>query len=229
MRIILLLLSASTLYASTLLTSIKGSVTLKKEGSPYIVETNLYNNKLDTLTVESGVIITFKNYTKLFLRGHVRFLGLKNDKIVLHSENPNANWVGLHIHGSPSPIVMKNVVIMNSFKNSFLNSSGTINEMQFINNHYGLWIENTHNFKINRSEFTQNRYGITVANGSVSVDNSRIEHNAFGTYLELDGTMSLNNTPNQHNKIVNSLNMNSSPVTNKKVAKSIWKSIEATF
>ncbi len=226
---LVLLLFVTQVTAATMLSEIKGNVTLTKTGSPYIVEKNLINTKSDTLTIEKGVVVKFRNYTKLFLRGHIRFLGSKREKIVLHSERPNTNWVGLYIHGSPSPIIMKNVVIMNSFKNSILNSEGKVSNLQCINNHYGLWIENTQNFTITQSQFSQNRYGLTVANANISVISSTIEENAFGTYMELNGAVTFKNTKILKNKMINSLDMNESPITNKRIAKSIWKSIEATF
>ncbi|MGL1901837.1 MAG: hypothetical protein OCC49_06860 [Fibrobacterales bacterium] len=222
-------LLVTTLNANTILTSLKGSVYLHQGDSPYIIDENLFNNTEDTLTIEGGVVLKFRNYTKLLLRGHIRFLGTPQKNIVFHAENPSNHWVGLHINGSQSPIVMNYVVIMNGFKNSFLNVHGTLKESQFINNHYGVWIENSKDVHISGGSFTENRYGITVANGEVSVKGATIENNAFGTYLEMDGVLKLTQSVNKNNRIMNAINMSQKPITEKKIAKSIWKSIETTF
>ncbi|MGL1937170.1 MAG: hypothetical protein OCD01_19235 [Fibrobacterales bacterium] len=228
-KLLSIMLLVTSINANTILTSLKGSVHLHQGDSPYIIDENLFNNSEDTLTIEGGVVLKFRNYTKLLLKGHIRFLGTSQKNIVFHAENPSNHWVGLHIHGSPSPIVMNYVVIMNGFKNSFLNIQGVLKENQFINNHYGVWIENSSNVRISGGSFTENRYGITVANSEVSIKGATIENNAFGTYLEMGGILNLTQSVNKNNRIMNSINMSQKPVTDKKIAKSIWKSIETTF
>lgn len=207
-----------------------GKVTLVEADSPYLLEQGVVFSANDTLMVEPGVTVLMGEYAKLMLRGSVKISGTDEKPVVFRSADSSESWNGLHFVSSSRPFEVKNLVVENAFRNTVFRSKGIFESVQFINNYYGLWIDDVPEVFLARCEFTRNRFALSVRVGQVMSAEAKISNNVYGLYLEaggkFDGDKSLIN--NNLEADVRS-EVEEMAGKGKRVNRSIWHRIETAF
>ena len=59
--------------------------------------------------------------------------------------------------------------------------------MHFVNNYYGLWIDDVTEVFLSRCDFVRNRFALSVRAGKVLAADTKISGNVYGLYLEAGG------------------------------------------
>ena len=207
-----------------------GVVRLTEKDSPYILEQSVVVPDSDTLVVEPGVTVLMGEYAKLTLRGPVRILGTEAKPIVFKNADSSGNWNGIHFVSSNRPFEVKNLVVENAFRNTVFRSRGIFENVHFVNNYYGLWIDDVPEVFLSRCDFVRNRFALSVRAGKVLAADTKISGNVSGLYLEAGGDykgdMSLikDNREADVRKEADELSR-----SGKRVNRSIWQAIETGF
>lgn len=164
-----------------------GMVRLEAKNSPYILEQGMVLSANDTFEVEPGVTVFMGEYAKLMLRGPVRIAGTPENPIRFCSVDSSETWNGIHFVSSGKPFEVKNLVVENAFRNTVFRSRGIFESVKFINNFYGLWLDEVSELFLIRCEFVRNRYALSVRAGKVIATETGITNNVYGLYLEAGG------------------------------------------
>jgi len=164
-----------------------GKVTLLEADSPYLLEQGVVISASDTLVAEPGVTVLMGEYAKLMLRGTVKIAGTDAKPVVFRSADSSESWNGLHFVSANRPFEVKNLVVENAFRNTVFRSKGIFENVQFINNYYGLWIDDVPEVFLSRCEFTRNRFALSIRAGQVMSAETKISNNVYGLYLEAGG------------------------------------------
>ena len=205
-------------------------VKLVEADSPYIREQGMVFSAADTLVVEPGVTVLMGEYAKLMLRGAVKIIGDQAKPVVFRSADSTGSWNGLHFVSSSRPFEIKNLVVQNAFRNTVFRSKGIFENVKFVNNYYGLWVDDVPEIFLSRCEFVRNRFALSVRAGHVLAADTKISNNVYGLYLEaggkFDGDQSLikNNLEADVRKEFEDL-----AKSGKRVTRNIWQRIETGF
>ena len=164
-----------------------GMVRLEAKNSPYILEQGMVLSASDTFEVEPGVTVFMGEYAKLMLRGPVRIAGTSENLVRFCSVDTNETWNGIHFVSSGKPFEVKHLVIENAFRNTVFRSRGIFESVQFVNNFYGLWLDEVSELFLVRCKFLRNRYALSVRAGKVLASETEITSNVYGLYQEAGG------------------------------------------
>ena len=229
---ILTVLAASALFASGMPFPVaeNGKVLLKEKDSPYVLEQGVVVGENDSLIIEPGVTVLMGEFAKLMIQGTIKIVGTNEKPVVFSGADSVANWNGFHIMSSARPFEIKNLTVENAFRNTIFRSSGTLENVNFFNNYYGLWVDESPDVTLARCTFAHNRYAISVRAGRVVSNGTSVSENVYGLYLEsggkLDGDTDLirNNQESDIRSEATDLKL-----SKKRVRRNVWHNIESRF
>ena len=205
-------------------------VFLQEKDSPYVLEQSVVVGATDTLVIEPGVTVLMGEFAKLMIQGSVKIAGTNDKPVVFSGADSVANWNGFHIMSSAQPFEIKNLTVENAFRNTIFRSSGTLENVNFFNNYYGLWVDESPNVTLARCTFAHNRYALSVRAGSVVLNGTSISENVYGLYLEtagkLDGDTDLIRNNQESDIRSEAADLKTSK---KRVRRNVWHNIEARF
>ena len=205
-------------------------VFLQEKDSPYVLEQSVVVGATDTLVVEPGVTVLMGEFAKLMIQGSVKIAGTNDKPVVFSGADSVANWNGFHIMSSAQPFEIKNLTVENAFRNTIFRSSGTLENVNFFNNYYGLWVDESPNVTLTRCTFAHNRYALSVRAGRVVSNGTSISENVYGLYLEtegkLDGDTDLIRNNQESDIRSEAVDLKTSK---KRVRRNVWHNIEARF
>jgi len=205
-------------------------VLLSTVASPYLLETSFVLGTEDTLEIEPGVEVFFSGYAKLYLRGTVHINGTVQKPVAFLNADSSESWNGLYFSTGDNYFEVKNLRVENSFRNTVIRSQGIFENVKFVNNYYGLWVENSPRFDLVGCDFKRNRFALSVGVGSVRFRNTKIHENVFGLYL-YKGTSFDGDVKSVTNNLEADIRKESDELAGKghKVSKSVWQRIESGF
>lgn len=208
----------------------KGKVSLKVKDSPYILEQGVVLSNTDTLDVEAGVTVLMGEYAKLMLRGPVMISGTESSPVVFRSADSSESWNGLHFVSSSKPFEVKNLVVENAFRNTVFRTRGTFENVHFVNNYYGLWVDESPEVFLLKCEFVRNRFALSVRGGKVLSADTKISGNVYGLYLEAGGAFDGDKSLIKDNLEADTRNESDElSGAGKRVSRSVWQRIETGF
>lgn len=207
-----------------------GKVSLKVKDSPYILEQGVVLSNTDTLDVEAGVTVLMGEYAKLMLRGPVMISGTESSPVVFRSADSSESWNGLHFVSSSKPFEVKNLVVENAFRNTVFRTRGTFENVHFVNNYYGLWVDESPEVFLLKCEFVRNRFALSVRGGKVLSADTKISGNVYGLYLEAGGSFDGDKSLIKDNLEADTRNESDElSGAGKRVSRSVWQRIETGF
>ena len=207
-----------------------GKVFLQEKDSPYVLEQGVVVAPNDTFVVEPGVTVLMGEFAKLMLQGTVQIMGSSEKPVVFSGADSVMNWNGFHVMSSARPFVIKNLVVENAFRNTIFRSNGTLENVRFFNNYYGLWVDESPDVTLSHCTFAHNRYALSVRAGRVVLNGTSVSENVYGLYLEtagkIDGDTDLvrNNQESDIRSEASDMKM-----TKKRVRRNVWHNIESFF
>lgn len=205
-------------------------VFLQEKDSPYVLEQSVVVGATDTLVIEPGVTVLMGEFAKLMIQGSVKIAGTNDKPVVFSGADSVANWNGFHIMSSAQPFEIKNLTVENAFRNTIFRSSGTLENVNFFNNYYGLWVDESHNVTLARCTFAHNRYALSVRAGRVVSNGTSISENVYGLYLETEGKLDGDTDLIRNNQESDIRSEAADLKTSKKrVRRNVWHNIEARF
>lgn len=205
-------------------------VFLQEKDSPYVLEQSVVVGATDTLVIEPGVTILMGEFAKLMIQGSVKIAGTNDKPVVFSGADSVANWNGFHIMSSAQPFEIKNLTVENAFRNTIFRSSGTLENVNFFNNYYGLWVDESPNVTLARCTFAHNRYALSVRAGRVVSNGTSISENVYGLYLETAGKLDGDSDLIRNNQESDIRSEAADLKTSKKrVRRNVWHNIEARF
>ena len=119
--------------------------------------------------------------------GPVKIVGTSDKPVVFCGLDSVVNWNGFHIMSSAVPFEIKNLVVENAFRNTVFRSRGSFENVRFLNNYYGLWVDESPDVSLVRCLMSHNRYALSVRAGRVVSTETNISENVYGLYLETEG------------------------------------------
>lgn len=205
-------------------------VFLQEKDSPYVLEQSVVVGATDTLVIEPGVTVLMGEFAKLMIQGSVKIAGTNDKPVVFSGADSVANWNGFHIMSSAQPFEIKNLTVENAFRNTIFRSSGTLENVNFFNNYYGLWVDESPNVTLARCTFAHNRYALSVRAGRVVSNGTGISENVYGLYLETEGKLDGDTDLIRNNQESDIRSEAADLKTSKKrVRRNVWHNIEARF
>lgn len=205
-------------------------VFLQEKDSPYVLEQSVVVGATDTLVIEPGVTVLMGEFAKLMIQGSVKIAGTNDKPVVFSGADSVANWNGFHIMSSAQPFEIKNLTVENAFRNTIFRSSGTLENVNFFNNYYGLWVDESPNVTLARCTFAHNRYALSVRAGRVVSNGTSISENVYGLYLETEGKLDGDTDLIRNNQESDIRSEAADLKTSKKrVRRNVWHNIEARF
>lgn len=205
-------------------------VFLQEKDSPYVLEQSVVVGAKDTLVIEPGVTVLMGEFAKLMIQGSVKIAGTNDKPVIFSGADSVANWNGFHIMSSAGPFEIKNLTVENAFRNTIFRSSGILENVNFFNNYYGLWVDESPNVTLARCTFAHNRYALSVRAGRVVSNGTSISENVYGLYLETAGTLDGDTDLIRNNQESDIRSEAADLKTSKKrVRRNVWHNIEARF
>lgn len=205
-------------------------VFLQEKDSPYVLEQSVVVGATDTLVIEPGVTVLMGEFAKLMIQGSVKIAGTNDKPVVFSGADSVANWNGFHIMSSAGAFEIKNLTVENAFRNTIFRSSGTLENVNFFNNYYGLWVDESPNVTLARCTFAHNRYALSVRAGRVVSNGTSISENVYGLYLETEGKLDGDTDMIRNNQESDIRSEAADLKTSKKrVRRNVWHNIEARF
>ena len=205
-------------------------VFLQEKDSPYVLEQSVVVGAKDTLVIEPGVTVLMGEFAKLMIQGSVKIAGTNDKPVIFSGADSVANWNGFHIMSSAGPFEIKNLTVENAFRNTIFRSSGTLENVNFFNNYYGLWVDERPNVTLARCTFAHNRYALSVRAGRVVSNGTSISENVYGLYLETEGKLDGDTDLIRNNQESDIRSEAADLKTSKKrVRRNVWHNIEARF
>ena len=205
-------------------------VFLQEKDSPYVLEQSVVVGATDTLVIEPGVTVLMGEFAKLMIQGSVKIAGTNDKPVVFSGADSVANWNGFHIMSSAGAFEIKNLTVENAFRNTIFRSSGTRENVNFFNNYYGLWVDESPNVTLARCTFAHNRYALSVRAGRVVSNGTSISENVYGLYLETEGKLDGDTDLIRNNQESDIRSEAADLKTSKKrVRRNVWHNIEARF
>jgi hypothetical protein len=208
----------------------KGVVRLLTKDSPYILEQGVMFSSTDTFLVEPGVTVLMGEYAKIMLRGPVRIQGTPEKPITFRSADSSESWNGIHFVSSSKPFEVRNLVVENAFRNTVFRTDGIFDKVKFVNNYYGLWVDEVSQMYLTDCEFSRNRFALSLRAANVTANNTTVANNVYGLYLEAEakynGDMAL-----VTNNLEADVRNESQELVDKgrRVSRNIWHRVEARF
>jgi hypothetical protein len=207
-----------------------GKVLLQAKDSPYVLEQGVVVGAADTLVIEPGVTVLMGEFAKLMIQGSVKIAGTNDKPVIFSGADSVANWNGFHIMSSAGPFEIKNLTVENAFRNTIFRSSGTLENVIFFNNYYGLWVDESPNVTLFHCTFAHNRYALSVRAGRVVSNGTSVSENVYGLYLETDGKLDGDTDLIRNNQESDIRSEAADLKTSKKrVRRNVWHNIEARF
>ena len=229
---ILTVLAASALFASGMPFPVaeNGKVLLKEKDSPYVLEQGGVVGEKDSLVIEPGVTVLMGEFAKLMIQGTIKIVGTNEKPVVFSGADSVANWNGFHIMSSARPFEIKNLTVENAFRNTIFRSSGTLENVSFFNNYYGLWVDESPDVTLARCTFAHNRYAISVRAGRVVSNGTSVSENVYGLYLESGGKLD-GDTDLIRNNLEYDIRSEAADLklSKKRVRRNVWHNIESRF
>ena len=205
-------------------------VFLQEKDSPYVLEQSVVVGATDTLVIEPGVTVLMGEFAKLMIQGSVKIAGTNDKPVIFSGADSVANWNGFHIMSSAGPFEIKNLTVENAFRNTIFRSSGTLENVNFFNNYYGLWVDESPNVTLSHCTFAHNRYALSVRAGRVISNGTSVSENVYGLYLETDGKLDGDTDLIRNNQESDIRSEAADLKTSKKrVRRNVWHNIEARF
>ena len=205
-------------------------VFLQEKDSPYVLEQSVVVGATDTLVIEPGVTVLMGEFAKLMIQGSVKIAGTNDKPVVFSGADSVANWNGFHIMSSAGAFEIKNLTVENAFRNTIFRSSGTLENVNFFNNYYGLWVDESPNVTLARCTFAHNRYALSVRAGRVVSNGTSVSENVYGLYLETEGKLDGDTDLIRNNQESDIRSEAADLKTSKKrVRRNVWHNIEARF
>jgi hypothetical protein len=207
-----------------------GKLSLHEKDSPYILEQGVVLSSTDTFAVEPGVTVLMGEYAKIMLRGPVEILGSESKPVVFRSADSSESWNGLHFVSGANPFEVKNLVVENAFRNSVFRTRGVFENVKFVNNYYGLWVDDVPELVLSRCEFSRNRFALSVRGSKVHSLDSKIFNNVYGLFLEAGGDFQGDLALVKGN-LESDVRRESEELagSRKRVSRSVWQRIETGF
>jgi hypothetical protein len=207
-----------------------GKVKLVVADSPYLLEQGAVFSAKDTLEIEPGVTVLMGEYAKLMFRGAVKIIGTEAAPVVFRSADSVKSWNGVHFVSANRPFEIKNLIIENAFRNTVFRSKGIFENVKFVNNYYGLWIDDVPEVFLAHCEFIRNRYALSVRAGQVMSTETVISNNVYGLYLEAGGDYNGDKSLVKGN-LESDVRKESDELagSGKRVSRSVWHRIETGF
>ena len=207
-----------------------GKVKLVVADSPYLLEQGAVFSAKDTLEIEPGVTVLMGEYAKLMFRGAVKIIGTEAAPVVFRSADSVKSWNGVHFVSANRPFEIKNLIIENAFRNTVSRSKGIFENVKFVNNYYGLWIDDVPEVFLAHCEFVRNRYALSVRAGQVMSTETVISNNVYGLYLEPGGKFDGDKGLIKDNLEADVRNEAEELASQgKRVNRNIWQRIETAF
>lgn len=207
-----------------------GKVQLVEADSPYILEQGMVFSATDSLVIEPGVTVLMGEYAKLMVRGYVKIVGSEAKPVVFRSADSSGSWNGVHFVSSNRPFEVKHLVVENAFRNTIFRSKGIFENVRFVNNYYGLWVDDVPEVFLSRCEFSRNRFALSVRAGQVLAAETKISNNVYGLYLEAGGKFNGDQGLIKNNLEADVRKESDDMVKNgKRVSRNIWQRIETSF
>ena len=207
-----------------------GKVLLQAKDSPYVLEQGVVVGAADTLVIEPGVTVLMGEFAKLMIQGSVKIAGTNDKPVIFSGADSVANWNGFHIMSSAGPFEIKNLTVENAFRNTIFRSSGTLENVNFFNNYYGLWVDESPNVTLSHCTFAHNRYALSVRAGRVISNGTSVSENVYGLYFETDGKLDGDTDLIRNNQESDIRSEAADLKTSKKrVRRNVWHNIEARF
>ena len=205
-------------------------VKLVAADSPYLLEQGAVFSARDTLEIKPGVTVLMGEYAKLMFRGPVKIIGTEASPIVFKSADSLKSWNGLHFVSANKPFEIKNLIVENAFRNTVFRSKGIFESVKFVNNYYGLWIDDVPEVFLARCEFLRNRFALSVRAGQVVSAETKISNNVYGLYLEAGGRFEGDRDMIKNNLEADVRNeAEEMAAQGKRVNRNIWHRIETSF
>jgi hypothetical protein len=149
---------------------------------------------------------------------------------VFKSADSSESWNGLHIISGSGSFEIKNLLVENAFRNSVFRTRGVFENVRFVNNYYGLWVDDVPELLLSHCEFNRNRFALSVRGGKVTSMETKISNNVYGLFLEaggnFQGDMALIKGNLESDVRKESEEMAGS---RKRVSRSVWQRIETGF
>lgn len=207
-----------------------GKVKLVVADSPYLLEQGAVFSAKDTLEIEPGVTVLMGEYAKLMFRGSVKIIGTDAAPVVFKSADSVKSWNGVHFVSANRPFEIKNLIIENAFRNTVFRSKGIFENVKFVNNYYGLWVDDVPEVFLARCDFVRNRFALSVRAGKVISADSKITENVYGLYLEAGGNYNGDLSAIKGN-LESDVRKESDELAGagKRVSRSVWQRIETGF
>ena len=207
-----------------------GMVHLTETDSPYILEQGVVVSASDTLRIDPGVTVLMGQYAKLTLRGSVHLVGSEAKPIVFRSADSSESWNGVHFFSTNRPFEVKNLVVENAFRTTVFRSRGIFENVRFVNNYYGLWVDDVPEVFLARCDFVRNRFALSVRAGKVISADTKISGNVYGLYMEAGGVYNGDLSAIKGN-LESDVRKESDEMAGagKRVSRSVWHRIETGF
>ena len=207
-----------------------GVIHLTEQGSPYILEHGVVVTATDTMLVDPGVTVLMGEYAKLTLRGSIHVVGTEAKPVVFRSADSTGSWNGVHFVSTSRPFEVKNFVVKNAFRNTVFRSRGIFENVRFVNNYYGLWVDDVPEVFLARCDFVRNRFALSVRAGKVISADTKISENVYGLYLEAGGNYKGDLSAIKDN-LESDVRKESEEMAGagKRVSRSVWQRIETGF
>lgn len=207
-----------------------GKVHLKEQDSPYILEQGVVLTSSDTLVADAGVTVLMGEYAKLMLRGPVSIAGTESKPVTFRSADSSESWNGVHFISGSKPFEVKYLQVENAFRNTVFRSRGIFENVKFVNNYYGLWVDDSPEVFLSRCSFSRNRFALSVRAGKVLAAETKIANNVYGLYLEAGGVFDGDKGLIKNN-LETDVRKESEELAGqgKRVSRSVWQRIETGF
>ena len=117
-----------------------------------------------------------------------------------------------------------------SFRNSVFRTRGVFENVRFVNNYYGLWVDDVPELVLSHCDFNRNRFALSVRGGKVISLDSKIYNNVYGLFLEAGGDFQGDLALIKGN-LESDVRKESEELagSRKRVSRSVWQRIETGF
>ena len=121
-------------------------------------------------------------------------------------------------------------MVENAFRNSVFRTRGVVENVKFVNNYYGLWVDDVPELVLSRCEFSRNRFALSVRGSKVHSLDSKIFNNVYGLFLEAGGDFQGDLALVKGN-LESDVRRESEELvgSRKRVSRSVWQRIETEF
>jgi hypothetical protein len=197
--------SAQAIDSTPAFTPLSGALPslIKADSSPYVVETDIFVSPGTSVTIDSGVVLLFNNFTGLHVQGTLYAKGTKDKPIVFTSKNDS--YYNPYATINAAPYDWNGIDIYENAIGSFFENC----TVQF--SVYGIRSQTEH-FKISSSRFLQNgKTNISIKENVLNVEDTPFSYTASvsgstsAAPATPDITVPSTSPKKQHNEIRNIL------------------------